>query len=377
MFRRADRGPAEFVCPPQRFAIVCVETAVLPSIQRIPAVKLFSCPACGQRLYFENSRCLACGVEVLYDPDAADFVLLGADAFACSNADEALCNWRAPGPQAFCRACALNKTIPDLSIEGNRDRWIRVEAAKRRLIYALLSFGLEVRPKQSPDEEAGIAFDFLADPIGGGPGGEKILTGHDNGVITLNVAEADSVEREQRRIAMGETYRTLLGHFRHEIGHYYWDRLIRDDPDWLARFRSLFGDDTADYQQALEAHYANPPVPGWQENHITAYAASHPWEDWAETWAHYLHIVDTLEMADALGMSISAMETKEEHLHTPDAAASPDSFDRTLKRWIVLSNASNSINRCMGLPDLYPFVISPNVAAKLAFVDQLLAGHSA
>jgi hypothetical protein len=251
-----------------------------------------------------------------------------------------------------------------------------VEAAKRRLIYALLSFGLEVRPKQSPDEEAGIAFDFLADPIGGGPGGEKILTGHDNGVITLNVAEADSVEREQRRIAMGETYRTLLGHFRHEIGHYYWDRLIRDDPDWLARFRSLFGDDTADYQHALEAHYANPPVPGWQENHITAYAASHPWEDWAETWAHYLHIVDTLEMADALGMSISAMETKEEHLHTPDAAASPDSFDRTLKRWIVLSNASNSINRCMGLPDLYPFVISPNVAAKLAFVDQLLAGHS-
>ncbi len=342
-------------------------------------MKLFSCPACGQRLYFENSRCLACGAEVLYDPDASDFVLPGEEAFACSNADEALCNWRAPGPQAFCRACGLNKTIPDLSIEGNRGRWIRVEAAKRRLIYALLSFGLEVQPRQTSDTGVGIAFDFLADPIGGGPGGEHILTGHDNGVITLNVAEADSVEREQRRIAMGETYRTLLGHFRHEIGHYYWDRLIRDDPDWLARFRDVFGDETADYEQALKTHYANPPPAGWQENHITAYAASHPWEDWAETWAHYLHIVDTLEMADALGMSISAMETKEEDLHTPNAdgtETTPESpFDRTLERWIVLSNASNSINRCMGLPDLYPFVISRNVGAKLAFVDELLSSR--
>ncbi|SMH27503.1 zinc-binding metallopeptidase family protein [Mesorhizobium australicum] len=345
-------------------------------------MKLFSCPSCGQRLYFENSRCLACGSEVLYDPDAAEFVLLGSDNFACLNADEALCNWRALGPQAFCRACALNKTIPDLSIEGNRDRWIRVEAAKRRLVYALLSFGLEVRPKQTPDEEAGIAFDFLGDPIGGGPGGEKILTGHDNGVITLNVAEADSVEREKMRIAMGETYRTLLGHFRHEIGHYYWDRLIRDDPTRLASFREIFGDETADYEQALQNHYANPPAPGWQENHITAYAASHPWEDWAETWAHYLHIVDTLEMSDSLGMSISALQANAEELLIPEAdgddgAAPPPGptgspFDQVLERWIVLSNASNSINRCMGLPDLYPFVISKNVAAKLAFVDELL-----
>jgi hypothetical protein len=345
-------------------------------------LKLFSCPSCGQRLYFENSRCLACNSEVLYDPEAAAFVLPGAGNFICSNADEALCNWQAPGVDSFCRACALNKTIPDLSIEGNRGRWIRVEAAKRRLIYALLSFGLEVKPKASPEDDDGIAFDFLADPIGGGPGGEKILTGHDNGVITLNVAEADSVEREQRRIAMGETYRTLLGHFRHEIGHYYWDRLIRDDPDWLARFRDVFGDETQDYEQALKTHYANPPAPGWQDNHITVYAASHPWEDWAETWAHYLHIVDTLEMADALGMSISAMETGDENLFGPgsgsDGRPSPSPagkpFDRTLQRWIVLSNASNSINRCMGVPDLYPFVISPAVGAKLAFVHELLGG---
>lgn len=341
-------------------------------------MKLFSCPSCGQRLYFENSRCLACNSEVLYDPASAGFVLLGGQNFACQNADEALCNWVAPGADSFCRACSLNKTIPDLSIEGNRDRWIRVEAAKRRLIYALLSFGLEVKPKANPQDEDGIAFDFLADPIGGGPGGEKILTGHDNGVITLNVAEADTVEREKMRISMGENYRTLLGHFRHEIGHYYWDRLIRDDAEWLDRFRAMFGDETVDYGQALQNHYANPPTPGWEQNHITAYAASHPWEDWAETWAHYLHIVDTLEMANALGMSISAMQAKAGQLYMPgsgDEGTAAEGFDATLERWVVLSNASNSINRCMGLPDLYPFVISPNVAAKLAFVEELLSNR--
>jgi len=343
-------------------------------------VKLFSCPSCGQRIYFENSRCLACSSDVLYDPDKVGFVLLGGQNFACRNADEALCNWLASDAGSYCRACALNKTIPDLSIDGNRDRWIRVEAAKRRLVYSLLAFGLEVRPKQNPNEEAGIAFDFLGDPIGGGPGGEHVLTGHDNGVITLNVAEADSVEREKMRVSMGENYRTLLGHFRHEIGHYYWDRLIRDDQDRLQRFRDMFGDETADYEQALRDHYANPPAPGWGDNHITAYAASHPWEDWAETWAHYLHIVDTLEMAASLGMSISAMQAKAGQLYTPtgdekDASTEAVPFEQTLDRWIVLSNASNSINRCMGLTDLYPFVISPNVAAKLSFVDTLLGSN--
>jgi len=344
-------------------------------------LKLFSCPSCGQRLYFENTVCLACGKAVLYDPEGAGFVEVGPPALACVNAAEAACNWIA-GENGFCRACALNKTIPDLSVAGNRERWIRVEAAKKRTVYSLLAFGLAVGPKASPDDEVGLAFDFLADPIGGGPGGERILTGHDNGVITLNVAEADSAERERRRIAMGEAYRTLLGHFRHEVGHYYWDRLIRDDAGWLARFRDCFGDERSDYEAALKTHYATADAPDWQQRHISAYAASHPWEDWAETWAHYLHIVDTLEMASALNYSIGAIERATEPLVTPetggdDGAESPppptgSAFDATLERWIVLSNASNSINRCMGLPDLYPFVISEIVAGKLAFVDELL-----
>ena len=158
---------------------------------------------------------------------------------------------------AFCRACALNQTIPDLSISGNRERWIRVEAAKKRAVYSLLAFGLPVGPKANAGDEIGVAFDFLADPLlGDAPTGEHVLTGHDNGLITLNVAEADSAEREKMRAEMGENYRTLLGHFRHELGHYYWDRLIRDDPGRLERFHQLFGDESADYDEALRRHYA-------------------------------------------------------------------------------------------------------------------------
>ena len=350
-------------------------------------MKLFACPNCGNRLYFENAQCLACGGSLLYDPDKAGFVLAGGSAMACTNADESACNWIADAGGPFCRACALNSTIPDLSVDGNRRRWTRVEAAKKRALYSLYAFGLAAPPKQQPADEIGLAFDFLADPIGGGPGGERILTGHDNGLITLNVAEADSAEREKRRVEMGENYRTLLGHFRHELGHYYWDRLIRDDQATLAAFTALFGDAGVDYETSLQAHYAIGAPPDWQQHHISAYAACHPWEDWAETWAHYLHITDTLEMVQSLNMRLGQLDTVDQNeLARSDAgggavggsgAAGGDTFATILERWLVLSEASNSINRCMGLPDLYPFVISPVVADKLRLVHDLLAGNSA
>lgn len=347
-------------------------------------MKLFSCPNCGHRLYFENAQCLACGSIVAYDPDRAEFALAGSPGtVACANAAECGCNWVAEPGKPFCRACSLNKLIPDLSVEGNRKRWIRVEAAKRRAVYSLLAFGLPVAPKLDAGEE-GLAFDFLADPAGPGPGGERILTGHDNGLITLNVAEADSSAREKMRVEMGENYRTLLGHFRHELGHYYWDRLVRDDPARLEAFRALFGDETADYAQALQSHYASGAPPDWQDRHISPYAASHPWEDWAETWAHYMHITDTLEMVRWLNLPLGELETDtgdglpagDRGQPSPDSArAASEPFEKTLARWLVLSEASNSINRCMGLPDLYPFVISPAVAGKLGFVHELIAGR--
>ncbi|ESX87677.1 MULTISPECIES: putative zinc-binding metallopeptidase [unclassified Mesorhizobium] len=350
-------------------------------------MKLFDCPHCGHRLYFENAQCLNCGSLVLYDPEHARFALSDVDGiFHCTNADECACNWMAEPGHTYCRACLLNQLIPDLSVDGNRRRWIRVEAAKKRAVYSLLAFGLPVAPKHKHGDEIGLAFDFIADPIGGGPGGERILTGHDNGLITLNVAEADSAERERRRVEMGENYRTLLGHFRHELGHYYWDRLIRDEPQRLDAFRALFGDERPDYEQALKAYYANGAAPDWQQNHISAYATSHPWEDWAETWAHHLHITDTLEMVHALNFPLGQLETMETNVlpqgdtggrlqaapAEPDAV--PEPFEKILARWLVLSEASNSINRCMGLPDLYPFVISDVTAQKLSFVHELLTG---
>ncbi|MCX7303049.1 MAG: putative zinc-binding metallopeptidase [Hyphomicrobiales bacterium] len=355
-------------------------------------MKLFSCPHCGGRLYFENAQCLNCGSLVLYDPDQGTFALAGDNARACTNASQCACNWAAAPDGTFCRACALNKTIPDLTIDGNRERWIRVEAAKRRAIYSLLAYGLAVGPKADGNDEIGLAFDFLADPLDGDqPTGEHVLTGHDNGLITLNVVEADSSEREKMRAEMGENYRTLLGHFRHEVGHYYWDRLIRDDAERLERFHALFGDESEDYEEALRRHYSQGAPADWETRHISAYAASHPWEDWAETFAHYLHITDTLEMVQSLDLPLGRLDTDAgDDLPAGDAGQPPpgqadgrdpeEPFARTLARWLVLSEASNSINRCMGLPDLYPFVISPVVGEKLGFVHGLLwdeAGHRA
>ena len=343
-------------------------------------MKLFSCPNCSHRLYFENVQCLNCGSYVVYDPGKADFVLtVGEGVIVCTNVDECGCNWRAREGQAFCLACSLNQIIPDLSVAGNRERWTRVEFAKKRTIYWLLAHGLPVAPKQGPADEAGLAFDLLADVPGMGPGGEHVLTGHDNGLITLNVAEADSTEREKMRVQMGEPYRTLLGHFRHELGHYYWDRLIRDDPTRLGEFRQIFGDERTDYAAALQRHYVEGAPADWPANHISAYATSHPWEDWAETFAHYMHITDTSEMANALdfpsgepGAGASEGEMAGNSANSL-GKYSVAPFAAILERWLVLSVAFNSINRCMGLPDLYPFLISEGAAAKLAFVHQLIA----
>ena len=344
-------------------------------------MRLFCCPQCQSRLYFENAQCLACGSLVSYDPDRSSFVPVSSSA-ACINATECGCNWIAEADRPYCRACGLNKTIPDMSVTGNRERWIGIEAAKRRAIYSLLAFGLPVAPKLNPGDEFGIAFDFLANPlIGNDPTGEHVLTGHDHGLITLNIAEADSLEREKMRAEMGENYRTILGHFRHELGHYYWDRLIRDEPLFLERFQDLFGDESADYNEALRRYYAEGVPPDWENRHISAYAASHPWEDWAETFAHYLHITDTLEMVTALKIPLARLDTDASaKLSDSDLGqqsprgvpAHAEAFDQTLARWLVLSEASNSINRCMGLPDLYPFIISPIVSQKLALVDDLL-----
>jgi hypothetical protein len=208
---------------------------------------------------------------------------------------------------------------------------------------------------------------------GAGPTGPKVLTGHDNGLITLALAEADDVERERRRTQMGEPYRSLLGHFRHEIGHYFWDVLVRDG-GLTDECRAVFGDDSQDYNAALQAYYRNGAPPDWRQHFVSAYATSHPWEDWAETWAHYLHIVDTLEMGAAFGIRVQPLVTRDETLSTEidlDPYQS-DNMEKLIGAWLPLTFAMNSLNRAMGNHDAYPFVLSPTVITKLGFVHSVV-----
>lgn len=353
-------------------------------------MKTFRCDHCGQPIYFENDRCLGCGHLLAYLPDVADMAALepieGTDGRyrslakasgdtvyrLCDNYTEhAVCNWtlRDDEPNALCRACRFTRVVPNLEAPGAVEGWRKLEIAKRRLIHSLIDLGLPLVDRNE-DPEAGLAFDFLSDDAD--PEAPPVLTGHDNGVITINAAEADDVEREKRRVSLYEPYRTLLGHFRHEVGHYYWDRLIRDS-DRLDAFRALFGDEREDYAEALKKHYATGAPPDWQERHVSPYSSAHPWEDWAETWAHYLHMVDTLQTADACGVTIFRPEPPPAPTATsgaPPRPAKTDPFDATTLRWIGLAVALNDLNRSLGLPDGYPFVLKPAALAKLRFVDE-------
>jgi hypothetical protein len=259
--------------------------------------------------------------------------------------------------------------IPNLGEPAHRVAWYRLEAAKRRLLFTLIELGLPVR-NRIDDPECGLTFDFLADL---GPGGAPVLTGHEDGVITVNIAEADDAEREKRRTAMREPYRTLLGHMRHESGHYYWDRLIAGTSQ-IDEFRSLFGDERADYAGALRAYYANACPGDWQERFVSAYATSHPWEDWAETWAHYLHMVDALETAAACGLSLTPGRNDEPALpNAPDPVSPrPVTFDGLIDSWFPLTYLLNNLNRGLGLADAYPFVLSRAAVDKLRFVDEVV-----
>jgi hypothetical protein len=350
-------------------------------------MKLFSCATCGNLLYFENVVCTQCGAVLGFLPDSMSLAALepaGEGLWQavgearpyrmCANySAHAVCNWMvdADSGRALCAACDLNRTIPDLSVAGHRALWHTLETEKRRLIYSILQFGLPLVPKR--EDPKGLAFDFLADAPANFSERGRVVTGHEQGLITINVAEADPAERERVRDRMDEAYRTILGHFRHESGHYYWDRLVRDT-QWLQPWRALFGDDTRDYAQALEAHYQLGPPAGWQEHFVSAYASAHPWEDWAESWAHYLHIVDTLETAYEYGLRTRPRAGRRDMpavRHDLDAYLEQD-FDALIEHWLPLTFALNSLNRSMGHEHAYPFVLAPAAIEKLRFVHRVV-----
>jgi hypothetical protein len=345
---------------------------------------------CGRPVFFRNSRCLNCGAPLGYEPHLGRVMALesaagdawrvednageGKTYYRCDNLySPAACNWLVSGEekQTLCISCRLNRTIPDLSVPGNEERWRRIEDAKRRLISALLAMGLPVFSR-AEDPEHGLTCDLLHTL----PGGPRVMTGHNNGLITLNIEEADDATRERVREEMHEPYRTLLGHLRHEIGHYYWDRLVKDSA-WLDLFRELFGDEREDYAAALQRYHSQGPRPDWMVHYVSAYSSAHPWEDWAESWAHYLHMSDTTDTVLSFGLNLEHAEMEIEPF-TPEDLFRPgepgaERFLDFINSWTRLSSVMNEVSRSMGLPDFYPFVLSGSVVAKLHLIHMVVA----
>jgi hypothetical protein len=360
-------------------------------------MKLFTCPSCQQTLHFENFQCTGCGHALAYLPDqqvltalepvpgtAGLFTALGPTRKngryrQCGNQiDQAACNWAVPDgdDQRFCCACRLNEVIPNLSDPAAKQAWLTLEDSKRRLIYTLLQLRLPIEGR-ADGHEHGLAFSFKQDL----PGESKVFIAHDHGLITINIAEAMAPERERARLALREGYRTVLGHFRHEIGHYYWDRLVVGSPA-LEPFRRLFGDERAPYDEAAQRHYRDGAPADWRNRFVSAYASMHPWEDWAESWAHYLHMVDTLETARSFGLDLRPQavggraggEHRDRALEAHTRALDTADFDDLVGAWVPLSIALNALNRSMGVHDVYPFVLSEPSVEKLRFVHDVIAG---
>lgn len=349
-------------------------------------MKLFTCDGCGQLIYFENTQCLSCGRRLGYDPRRRDMKALdttgdgfrpvggGDAAFFCANAAYDACNWLVAEPGGYCLCCSHNRTVPNLAVGENLALWRRLETAKHQVMDGIDALQLP-HPNREEDPDNGLAFDFL-DVQGPATDGEgPVMTGHDSGVITIALHEADDAVRERIRVEMGEPYRSLVGHFRHEIGHWYFDRLVLPYDGLVAEARALFGDDRWDYTEALKKHYAEGAPPDWQDRHVSAYATAHPFEDWAETFAHYLHIVDTLETAHAFGLTVRPRVAGGAEVSARadiDPTLDGTHFQALVDRWLPLTYAVNSLNRSMGQPDLYPFVIAPMVIEKLGFVHKVV-----
>lgn len=355
-------------------------------------------------LFFESTQCTVCGRLVGFCPDSRLLLAFDRDDATglwrnshqpgvyrqCTNyVEHGVCNWMVPAddPQELCRACRCNEVIPDLSLSDNLMYWRRLEAAKRHALYTLLQLELPFASRfEAAPGQPGLVFRFMSDkdasteftrPLEGwGP----IYTGHQEGAITINLAEADDIARTRARVRMGEGYRTLLGHFRHELGHYYWNVLVEPQARLLREFRALFGDERIDYSAALQRYYAEGAAPGWQGAHVSAYASMHPWEDWAESWAHYMHMIDTLETAHACSVTLAdgpfgpgGERMAGAGRGSRHVAAQADAL---LDDWVRLAIVMNALNRSMGMEDAYPFVLTDFIREKLRWIYRIVARYT-
>lgn len=317
-------------------------------------MRTFTCTRCGQLLFFDNDTCMRCGSALAFRPSSGQIELLGTDDRRCANHDTIGCGWLVEDEQELCAACRLTRTRPP---ESSQAQWAQAESAKRILVFQAMELGLDL-------SEA--VFDLKSSDH------EQVITGHADGVVTIDVNESDDVTRTRIREDMGEAYRTMLGHFRHEVGHFFWMTMV-DRAGELDGFREVFGDERADYAAALETHYDSDPTPGWEDGYVSVYATAHPWEDFAETFAHYLHIRAVLQTAAAFGISIDGthpvLEADPEAVDQPPASITP-----IIDQWLPLTYALNAVNRSMGTAPLYPFLLAPKVIAKLDWVHRLVEG---
>jgi len=323
-------------------------------------MQTFFCRGCGEPAYLRNDWCTRCQSPLGFSPEQWDFVPLeqaqAQGERPCAHFATGLCNWLVGAGDArdHCVSCRLTECLPALGrLEIDRPVY-RLELAKRRLLLNLRELGLPLWPGETRQP---LRFAFLEDL----PERPPVLTGHAQGLITVNVKEADPRQRLEEQLAMGEAQRTVLGHLRHESGHFYWDEWLPDDEAILGAFRELFGDERADYAQALADHHAasspwDPLQPGGM---ISRYASAHPWEDWAETWAHYLLMVDALSESRPDGQLAGELVR---HIELPVLLA----------EWLQRAQQGNALNRALGLPDAYPFVVDAGVQAKLGFVHTLV-----
>ncbi|MFN3613091.1 MAG: putative zinc-binding metallopeptidase [Rubrimonas sp.] len=319
-----------------------------------------NCPACGTRAFFQTLTC-GCGAALGFDPDARTF---RTGAALCANRDAIACNWIADGAHAgaLCRSCAMTRVIPDLDVGDNAFLWAEAESAKRRSLFNLMAWGWfgPADPGERP------VFDLLAEDTATGEA--QVTMGHADGVVTINVAESDPAVREARRADLDERLRTMTGHFRHELGHFVFARLA-GRAGFLSDFRALMGDERADYAEALRRHYAQGPAPDWPQRCVTPYAAAHPHEDWAESFAHLLHLTDIVATAAALDLSCPSLEAAGPGF---DPYAAPEA-EPMLTIAVEFGLALNAVNRAMGLHDVYPFVLTPLTREKLGFVRSHVA----
>ncbi|MBD8079933.1 putative zinc-binding metallopeptidase [Cellulosimicrobium arenosum] len=353
-------------------------------------MRAFSCSRCGSLVGFEDPTCVSCGSTLGYVHGIDRMRALDDDGRArwegvprilCANQPLG-CNWLVPeGPEleAFCVACRLVRRHPSPGDDLATDQYAAALVAERRLLFQVLENDLPIT--SYAERDGGLAFDLLSSTTG-----DPVTIGHADGVVTIDLSETGDAYRESLRVELGEPYRTMLGHFRHETGHYYWQELVSSSPALLARCRELFGDDTADYQQAIDRHYAHGAPDGWRAEFISEYATMHPYEDFAESWAHYLHITDTLQTAASFGMNLGGLIGDKLAPELRGSLATHPAFSVTgyreatmeeiLTLWHPLAIAFNQINRSMGKNDLYPFVLTEPVRAKLAFVHEVVSGQS-